>query len=274
MRRELVVVRGGGDLGSGVAHRLFQAHFDVVILETVQPTVIRRTVAFASAIYQGEIIVEGVRAIRVPDVATARWALTQRAIPVLADPDGRTLAELQAAVIVDARMAKRNLGTHITDATVVIGLGPGFEAGVDVHAVVETQRGHDLGRVIWSGQAAPNTGVPGRVAGITEARVLRAPAPGVFKSVHGIGDLVDKGEIVAFVDEWPVVSKLTGVIRGMLHDGLTVEQGMKVGDVDRRITDKYLLTISDKARAIGGGVLEAILHLGVLPQRAERAGGQ
>jgi len=248
-----------------VAHCLFQAQFDIVILETLEPTVIRRMVAFASAIYEEEITVEGVRAIRVSDVGSAWHVLSEHAIPVLADPEGQTLAALKPDVIVDARMAKRNLGTRIADAPVVIGLGPGFEAGVDVHAVIETQRGHDLGRVIWQGKAAPNTGMPGSVGGEDERRVLRAPVTGNWHPLRAIGSLVKAGDLVATVGSTPVEARIDGVVRGLLHDGLVVTPGMKVGDIDPRAVVDHCFTVSDKARAIGGGVLEAILHLGVWP---------
>jgi xanthine dehydrogenase accessory factor len=261
----LVVIRGGGDLGSGVAHRLHRARYGVIILEIEQPTVIRRTVAFASAVYDGAIMVEGVRGLRVPDAATARWAVSQDMLPVLIDPGRRTLPDLPAAAVVDARMAKRELGTRTSDAPVVIGLGPGFVAGGNAHAVIETQRGHDLGRVIYAGTALADTGVPGAVGGQDAKRLLRAPAAGVFHAGRQIGSLVKAGDVVGFVDDSPVLTYIDGVLRGIIHDGVAVAAGLKIGDVDPRGVAEHCFTISDKARAIGGGVLEALLHFGVVP---------
>jgi len=265
MSGTLVVLRGGGDLGSGVAHRLHRAGYGVAVLEIEQPTVIRRRVAFASAVYDGEIMVEGVKGLRVADAPTGRWAVSQAMIPVLVDPHGRFLPELRPAAIIDARLAKRNLGTHITDAPVVIGLGPGFVAGGDVHAVIETQRGQDLGRVIYAGAAMPDTGVPGKIGGEDAARVLRAPAAGITRAVRQIGALVKRGDVVAYVADAPVLAFIDGVLRGIIHDGVVVPAGLKVGDIDPRGVVEHCFTISDKARAIGGGALEALLHCGVFP---------
>jgi len=265
MSNTLIVLRGGGDLGSGVVHRLLRARYAVVVLEIEQPTVIRRRVAFASAVYDGEILIEGVKGLRVPDAPTARWAVSQDMIPVLVDPEGHTLPDLHPAALVDARLAKRNLGTRKTDAPVMIGLGPGFVAGADVHAVVETQRGHDLGRVIYAGTALADTGVPGKVGGEDARRLLRAPAAGVFHAGRQIGSLVKVGDVVGFVDDSPVLTYIDGVLRGIIHDGVAVPAGLKIGDIDPRGAVEHCFTISDKARAIGGGVLEALLHLGVLP---------
>lgn len=257
----LVVVKGGGDLATGVAHRLHRAGMRVVITELPQPTVIRRPVAFASAVFEGEISVEGVTARRVESVTQALACLDEGVVPVLVDPQAGVVRELRPDVVVDATIAKRNLGTHISDAPIVVALGPGFTAGVDCHAVVETARGHYLGRVITQGQATPNTGVPGAVLGYTEERVIRAPCGGVFRGERQIGDRVEAGQTVARVDGEPVVARISGVLRGLLADGLPVHAGMKVGDVDPRGVVDHCFTISDKARAVGGGVLEAILWL-------------
>ncbi len=257
----LVVVKGGGDLATGVAHRLHRAGMWVIITELPQPTVIRRPVAFASAVFEGEISVEGVTARRVESVTQALACLDEGVVPVLVDPQAGVVRELRPDVVVDATIAKRNLGTHISDAPIVVALGPGFTAGVDCHAVVETARGHYLGRVITQGQATPNTGVPGAVLGYTEERVIRAPCGGVFRGERQIGDRVEAGQTVARVDGEPVVARISGVLRGLLADGLPVHAGMKVGDVDPRGVVDHCFTISDKARAVGGGVLEAILWL-------------
>jgi len=257
----LVVIKGGGDLATGVAHRLHRAGMRVVVTELAQPTVIRRAVAVASAVYEGQVEVEGLEARLVGSDQEIRAALAAGQVPVVIDPRGEVITRLRPTVVVDAIMAKRNTGTSITDAPVVVGLGPGFTAGVDVHAVIETNRGHNLGRVILSGSAEPHTGVPAPVAGYTHERVLRAPCEGIFKGQRRIGDLVEAGEVVASVAGEPIVAKISGVLRGLLADGLWVRAGMKVGDVDPRGVREHCFTISDKARAIGGGVLEAILYL-------------
>jgi xanthine dehydrogenase accessory factor len=221
-------------------------------------------VAFASAVYEGTATVEGIVARRLPLARGEIEAAWDRGeVPVLVDPEGLAVKarSVRPDVVVDAILAKRNTGTRITDAPAVIALGPGFTAGADCHAVIETERGHYLGRVIWEGQARPDTGVPGRVGGQSTRRVLRAPAGGTFQGMCCIGDLVGEGETVATAAGVPVVTPFDGVLRGLLHDGVPVRAGMKVGDVDPRGVPDYCFTISDKARAIGGAVLEAILIL-------------
>ena len=261
LRRIRVVVKGGGDMGTGVAHRLHRTGMQVVVTETARPTVIRRAVSFASAVFEGAITVEGVTARLVADDEALQETLARGEVPVLVDPQATIVQRWRPQVVVDAILAKRNVGTRLTDAPVVVALGPGFTAGVDCHAVVETNRGHFLGRVLLEGQAQPNTGVPGAVMGYTEERVLRAPCAGVFHGEKRIGDPVQAGEAVARVDGEPVVSRISGVLRGLLHDGLPVHPGMKVGDVDPRGVREHCFTISDKSRAVAGGVLEAILYL-------------
>jgi xanthine dehydrogenase accessory factor len=233
----------------------------VVVTELAHPTVIRRAVAVASAVYEGQVEVEGLVARLVESDEEIRTALAAGHVPVAIDPQGEVITRLRPTVVVDAIMAKRNTGTKITDAPIVIGLGPGFTAGVDVHAVIETNRGHNLGQVILSGSAEADTGVPAPTAGFTVERVLRAPCEGIFKGERRIGDPVEAGEVVASVAGQPVVAKIAGVVRGLLADGLLVKAGAKVGDVDPRGIREHCFTISDKARAIGGGVLEAILYL-------------
>jgi xanthine dehydrogenase accessory factor len=272
----LVVVRGGGDLGTGVAHRLVRAGYRVIVLEAGAPTTVRRAVAFSEAVLEGSAVVEGVEARLVTpadlDAFLRRGGPTRSGrpgwVPVLVDPAGSALVSLRPDAIVDARMAKRNLGTSRNDAPVTVGLGPGFSAGVDVDLVVETKRGHALGRVIESGPPLPDTGVPGRVGGVGEERVIRAPAEGAFESDRAIGDLVGEGESVGSVAGEPVKSRIAGVIRGLIADGAIVGRGDKVGDVDPRGSEIDPRAISDKARAIGGAVLEALLSRGVLPGRA------
>ena len=257
----LVVIKGGGDLATGVAHRLHRVGVKVVVTELAQPTVIRRAVAVASAVYEGRVEVEGLVAQLVESDQDMRAVLAGGQVPVVIDPRGEVITRLRPTAVVDAIMAKRNTGTAITDAPIVIGLGPGFTAGVDVHAVIETNRGHHLGRVILSGSAEPHTGLPGLSAGFTRERVLRAPCEGTFTGKRRIGDAVQAGEAVASVAGQPVVANISGVLRGLLADGLLVKAGTKVGDVDPRGVREHCFTISDKARAIGGGVLEAVLYL-------------
>lgn len=254
-----VVVRGGGDLASGVIYRLVKTGFPVYVTELARPLAIRRTVAFASAVFDSAITVEGLTALRATDAVQAQEVLAAGAIPVLVDEDGASLGGLAPLVVVDARMAKRNLGTTRDDARLVIALGPGFEAGKDCHAVIETNRGHTLGRVIWQGAAEPDTGKPGSVKGHVSDRVLRAPAAGLVDPRAAIGDMLRAGQPVGVVNGVPVVAPFDGVLRGLIHPSVPVVPGMKIGDVDPRAVREHCFTISEKALAIGGGVLEAVL---------------
>jgi xanthine dehydrogenase accessory factor len=264
-----ILIKGAGDLASGVALRLWRSGFRIVMTELPQPTAIRRTAAFAEAAYDGRAVVEGVAARCASSIAEVEAAWRQRTIPVLIGPDASLVRELRPAVIVDAIMAKRNLGTAIDDAALVIGLGPGFVAGQDVHAVIETSRGHYLGRVLWQGAALPDTGVPGEIGGQSRKRVIYAPAEGVFVHCRAIGALVREGEVVGEVSGAMVTAPTAGVLRGLLHDGVRVPKGLKIGDVDPRASVDHCFTVSDKALAIGGGVLEAILsHLAGRQPRA------
>ncbi len=255
-----VLVKGAGDLGTGVAWRLHRAGFPVVVTELAQPLVVRRTVSFASAVYDAEITVEGITARHAESFEDARTLLDAGIVPVLVDPETHARQFFAPSVLVDAVMAKRNTGTHMTDAPFVLALGPGFTPKVDCHAVVETNRGHNLGRVWWDRAAEPNTGTPGEIGGKSGERVLRAPRDGVLISQSVIGDQVTGGTVIARVGDAPVLAPFDGVLRGLVHDGLTVRAGMKIGDVDPRANREACLTISDKALAIGGGALEAILH--------------
>lgn len=257
----LVLMKGAGDLASGVAVRLYRAGFRIVMTDLPKPTAIRRAVSFCRAISEGEAVVEGVRARFAPDAQTASAITEEGRIAVLADPRAQCAAALRPDVLVDAVLAKRNLGTSLADAPVVIALGPGFCAGRDCHAVVETMRGHHLGRVYTSGYAADNTGIPGEICGYAAERLLRAPCGGVFEPTVRIGSMVRAGETVAAVNGMPVVAAVDGVVRGLLPSGTPVTAGMKSGDVDPRGVVDNCYTVSDKARAVGGGVLEAILTL-------------
>jgi xanthine dehydrogenase accessory factor len=257
----IVLIRGAGEMASGVAHRLHQSHFKVCMLEISHPVAVRREVSFCESIYEGEKEVEGVRSkfISKPEEIHSVWK--DGKIPILVDPDGeKTRRFIKPDVLVDAIMAKKNLGTHIKKAPLVIGLGPGFYAGKDVHIVIETNRGHDLGRLILKGAAEPDTGIPGNIGGYTVERLLRTMKKGVFHPQKWIGDRVNKGSVVAVVDDFPVMAKISGFVRGLIREGVEVGKGMKVGDIDPRGKREFCFTISDKARAIGGGVLEAILY--------------
>lgn len=261
-----VLIRGAGDIASGIALRLHRAGMQVVMTDLPAPTAIRRTVCFSQAILLGEMTVEDVTARRADSVEEAESLLRRGLIPVLADPDCACRAQLRPDALVDAILAKRNLGTKIDDAPVVVGIGPGFTAGEDCHAVVETMRGHTLGRVIYSGSALPNTNIPGLIGGFAGERVLRAPCDGIFTALHRIGDTVEEGETIGFVEGQPMKCTISGVLRGVLDDGVPVKKGMKSGDVDPRCKPEYCTTISDKALAVGGGVVEAVLYLSAKQQ--------
>ena len=256
----LVIIRGGGDIATGIALRLYRSGMAVVICETPAPTSIRRTVCFSEAVRQGTAEVEGVAA-RLTDLGGVPSLLGQGVIPVLADPAGDCIGPLSPDVVVDAILAKRNLGTHMGLAPIVVAAGPGFTAGVDCHAVVETMRGHYLGRAIYDGSAQPNTNIPGLIGGYAGERVLRAPADGIFRGVRRIGDHVSCGDVAGYVGDVPMACTIGGTLRGLLADGIAVTRGFKCGDVDPRCSPAHCLCASDKALAIGGGVLEAILHL-------------
>ena len=254
----LVVVRGGGDLASAVISRLFKAGYRVLVLEIARPTAIRRTVSFSTAIHTGSMTLDGLECVFAPDTRAAKSIMDQHKVAIMVDPEGSSISEMHPMCVVDAIIAKKNLGTHMGMAPFVIALGPGFSAGKDCHVVVETNRGHYLGSVITEGEAAPNTGVPGLIGGEAAKRVIHAQVAGVFTGVRKIGDLVTEGEPVAQIDGVDVLSPLNGVLRGILDDGISVPIGFKIGDVDPRGNVDHCFTISDKGRAIAGGVLEAL----------------
>ena len=251
-----VVIRGGGDLATGIVYRLHKAGFPVIVLELPRPLVVRRTVAVAAAILEGEVDVEGMVARRVETVAEALALSMQNIIPVMPSP--AMPVAFSPSIVIDARMAKRNIDTHIDQAPLVIALGPGFTAGVDCHAVIETMRGHRLGRVIWEGAAIPDTGTPGIVAGKGAERVLRAPAAGSVAWQVQIGDRVTTNQQLGTVANAPILAPFDGVVRGLIMDGLRVRENLKIGDVDARGDLAACYTISDKALSIAGGVMEAI----------------
>jgi xanthine dehydrogenase accessory factor len=265
LMNRLVVVRGAGDLATGTIVRLVRSGLRVIALETAQPTAIRRTVALSEAVYDGGARVEDVEARLAAGTDEAIALASDRLVPIVVDPRGETIVALQPFALVDAIIAKRNLGTRRGMAEIVVALGPGFTAGVDVDAVIETNRGHDLGRVILDGGAEPDTGTPGEIAGATSQRVLHAPASGRFVPSCAIGDRVTAGQVMAAVEgegRGEIRAALDGVVRGLLRSGYEVSKGFKVGDIDPRGKREHCFTISDKARAVGGGVLEALLMLG------------
>lgn len=255
----LVLIRGGGDMATGIALRLFRAGFQIVMTELAQPTAIRRTVCFSEAVRLGETQVEGITARLAKTPRQAEELTKQGGIALLVDEEGTCLSHLHPMAVVDARLAKRNIDTKITQAPVVIGVGPGFTAGVDCHAAVETQRGHYLGRVLYSGSPAANTGVPGNIGGYTTQRVIRAPAEGRLTRTLEIGTAVTAGQAVGYVGELAMTCEIDGILRGILPSGTSVIRGMKSGDVDPRGVVEHCYSASDKAMAVAGGVLEALL---------------
>ncbi len=254
----LIAVRGAGDLATAVAITLFRSGFRVVCLETAEPTVIRRTVSFAQAVFDGSCAVEGVEA-RLCKAGEALSFIEEGSVPVVIDPKGELIRTLKPAVVIDAIIAKRNLGTSRDMAPYTIALGPGFCAGSDVDCVIETARGHNLARLIYSGSATPNTGIPGNIGGYTVERVIHSPCAGVFRAVRKIGDIVKAGEVIAFVGDCEVKAKIDGMIRGLLHDGISVPEHFKIADIDPRGEKADFRTCSDKARSLGGAVLQAVL---------------
>lgn len=259
----LILIKGAGDIATGISVRLKNAGMQVVMTEIAIPTTVRRSVAFSRAVYEGSAVVENITAKLVLDFAQIPAVLQQDEIPVLIDPRCEVLKSIHFDAVVDSILAKKNLSTDPTQAPVVIGVGPGFSVPQDCHCVIETQRGHDLGRCIYQGCAAKNTGIPGEIGGYTVERLLRAPCDGIFHPILAIGDIVKAGQTVAMVDDQPVTAQIDGIVRGLLQDNVPVKAGMKSGDIDPRGCYEHCFTVSDKARAVGGGVLEAILHLGL-----------
>ena len=263
----VVLVRGAGDLATGTILRLHNCGFRVLAVECARPSAIRRRAAFCEAVFDGTATVEGVTARLIDRIEQADAVWNAGEIPLIVDETAVCAAACAPAVLVDAILAKRNLGTTRDMASITIGLGPGFTAGGDVDAVVETMRGHRLGRVIYEGAALPNTGVPGSIAGFAAERVIHAPASGAMTFVRSpepvdIGSIVQKGQTIGFVGGVPVTATLDGVLRGLIREGYPVTEGLKIADIDPRAQEvQNCTTVSDKARAIAGGVLEAMLHL-------------
>jgi xanthine dehydrogenase accessory factor len=257
----ICIVRGGGDLASGVIYRLRRAGFPVGVLELARPRVVRRLAAYAEAVYAGEVIIAGLTARRTSpdDMAKMLAAGLSEIIPVVIDPQAESIGSLRPAVVVDARMTKLGAGAQLEQASLVVGLGPGFVVGRHCHVVVETNRGPDLGRVMWQGSAQADTGQPEAVLGYVNERVLRAPANGRFRALGPIGSSVQKGQVLAEVAGAPILAPFDGVVRGLIHDDLEVAVNEKVGDLDPRGRADICFKISDKSLAVGGGVLEAVL---------------
>ena len=262
----LVIVRGGGDIATGTIYKLYECGFKVLILETANPSAIRRNVAFSEAVYNGTQTVEGLTCTLAKTLEEAVSLLEEGKLAMLIDPVGECIGQLRPMAVVDGILAKKNLGTHKTMAPITVALGPGFTAGEDVDAVIETMRGHSLGRVIYEGEAIKNTGIPGVIAGFSKERVLHSPEAGVMRNVKKITDTVGKGETIALIEtkegDIPVVATIDGLLRGLIRDGYPVTKGFKIADIDPRLQEyENCFTISDKARCIAGGVVEAILHL-------------
>ena len=262
LEEHLIIVRGGGDLATGTIHRLWSAGFPVLVLEAERPAAIRRQVSVSEAVYDGETVVEEMRAVRIADWKEAEQVITGGKVPVLADPKGRSREKLHPAAVVDGILAKKNLGTGKEMAPLTIALGPGFEAGVDVDYVIETMRGHNLGRIIRAGSALPDTGIPGNVGGYTSERVIHAEESGIFKNIRRIADVVEEKDLIGEIlredgSTVPVRASIGGILRGLLREGYPVRKGFKIADIDPRKGElENCFTISDKARCIGGSVLE------------------
>ena len=272
-KKILIICRGGGDLATGIVHRLFRAGFPVLVLETDSPAAIRRQVSFSEAVYDGTATVEGVTAERIASAnrAAVNHVLEEGRVPLLVDPEGSSIPLLKPDIVVDAIIAKKNLGIAKEMAPLVIGVGPGFTAGEDVDLVVESMRGHNLARIFTTGSALPNTGIPGNIGGFTKERVLHAEAAGYMKNIRQIGDIVEKGEEIARIYEKmtedgtfsgsyvSVEASISGIIRGLIREGYHFQKGFKIADIDPRESElANCFTISDKARSIGGSVLEAV----------------
>ncbi len=256
----MIIVRGGGDLATGTIHKLHQCGYTVLVLETAKPTAIRRKAAFSEAVYDGSCMVEGVECRRADTKQQCIQAWEEHTVALMIDPDGQMIKEMQPQALVDAILAKKNLGTKKEMAPLTVALGPGFCAGSDVDYVIETKRGHRLGRVIAQGSALPNTGVPGVIGGYGAQRVIHAPAAGKICVQADIGSIVKKGQVLAVIGDASICVPFDGVLRGMIRDGFDVEQGLKIADIDPRIGEKEnCTTISDKARCIAGGVLEVLV---------------
>lgn len=256
--KPIILIRSGGDVASGAIYRLWRAGYPVVINEIAIPTMIRREVSYGNAVHRGEMILERLRSRHVSLQEVAKLLASREAIPVVTESYEVVIEAIRPTIVVDAILAKRNIGTTKSDASLVIGCGPGFNAGKDVHVVIETMRGHTLGRCIYEGPALANTGIPGNVGGYTHERVIQSPAEGLFVAKCHIGDHIEAGAVIGYVGDVPVHTKITGTLRGILASKILVTKGFKLADIDARCEESHCFTISDKALAVGGGVMEAI----------------
>lgn len=265
MEKKLIIVRGGGDIATGTIHRLWSAGLPVLVLEAECPSAIRRQVAVSEAVYDGETVVEGMKGVRIGNWEEAETVIAEGDVPVLVDPKGKAIEKLHPVVVVDGILAKKNLGTYKEMAPLTVALGPGFEAGKDADVVIETMRGHNLGRLIRSGSALPDTGIPGKIGGYTAERVIHAAEAGIFHNVCRIGDIVNAGDEIARIETADgrmlgVPATISGIIRGLLREGYPIPKGFKIADIDPRREELVnCFTISDKARCIAGSVLEAVI---------------
>ncbi len=262
MKEDLIIVRGGGDIATGIIHKLHRCGFKVVILEVDKPTSIRREVCFSEAVYDKIKTVEEVTCKLANNLEDIDNILKENNVPVIIDPKGEIIPKLKPLAVVDSILVKKNLGTNKSMAPITIGVGPGFEASMDVDAVIETMRGHNLGRIIYQGCATPNTGIPGSIKGVSKERVIYSNATGTIKNIKNIGEIVSKDEVLAYINDTPVKATINGLLRGIIRDNTYVKENLKIGDIDPRIEEVVnSYTISDKARTIAGGVVEAILYL-------------
>lgn len=259
--KPIAVFRGGGDIATGSIQKLYSAGFNILVLENTNPSCIRRTVALAETVYEQTYTVENMKAVLTESIEEIYTSWDKNMIAVKVDPECKIINEIHPLVLIDAILAKKNLGTYVGMAPITVALGPGFTAGKDADIVIETQRGHNLGRLIFKGEAEKNTGIPGNIGGYSKERVLHSPSAGKIYNYHKIGDIVKQGETISEVGGEKLKAKISGVLRGMIRDGFDVYKNMKVGDIDPRMDTSYIETISDKARAVGGGTLEAVMLL-------------
>lgn len=262
INESIVVVRGGGDIATGSIQKLHRAGFKVLVLEIANPSAIRREVAFCEAVYEKEMVIEGITARLCHSFEEIKECWNEKKIPIMIDAKGESIEKIKPNVVVDGILAKKNYGTNRKMAPITVGLGPGFTAGEDVDVVIETMRGHNLGKLIFSGKPMENTGIPGIIKGVGKERVIYSPCAGIIKNISKIGDLVEKNQVIATVNGVEVKATISGVLRGLIREGYEVPERFKIADIDPREEEQAnCFTISDKARAIGGAVLEAVLYL-------------
>lgn len=262
MNKDIIIVRGGGDVASGTINKLHRCGFYVLVLEIPMPTAIRRRVCYGEAVYEGKVTLEGITAVLSNSFEDVKKNWENGTIPVVIDSEGQWIEKVKPLAVIDCILAKKNVGMTIDKAPITIALGPGFEAGKDVHAVIETMRGHNLGKIIYKGHAMDNTGIPGSIKGFSKERVIHSPGEGKIKIIRDIAEVVAKDEVIATIGDIEIKATIDGVLRGIIRDGFYVWKGLKIADIDPRLSEAdNCFTISDKARCIAGGVIEAILSL-------------